>query len=155
MKFLSLFSLLFFNLYSYSQTDSTLEGINNICEVLNSKKDTSSFTFFEADTLSQGEVGYRNVFYSYRLENKSNVILSIRVWRKTSDLNHEFYFQNGNLIKAIIGQDSFGPKTTFYLWNNTYIAQEPTMTLFWKGFNQLGYCAYKIVGLNFNNLKQK
>jgi hypothetical protein len=155
MKFTGLFILLFFTLYSFSQTDSTKTGINNICQTIDSKIDTSSFTFYEGDTLKAGEAGYRNVFYSYLIENKTNIILYIRVWRKTSDLNHEFYFQNGNLIKAIIAKDSFGPETTFYLWNNTFIAQEPTMTLFWKAFNQLGYCAYTVVGRHINKPKFK
>lgn len=149
MKVAGLFILLLFTLYSFSQTDSTKTGINKIIQTIDSVGDTSSFTFYESDTLKAGEVGYRDVFYTYRIGNKTNDVLYIRVWHKASDLNHEFYFQNGNLIKAIIAKDSFGPETTFYLWNKTFIAQEPTMTLFWKAFNQIGYYAHMVVKRHF------
>jgi antitoxin component YwqK of YwqJK toxin-antitoxin module len=149
MKFLGLFVLLFFALKSFSQSELTKTGINSIIQAIDSIKDTSSFTFYEGDTLKVGEVGYRDVFYTYRIGNKTNDVLYIRVWRKTSELNHEFYFQNGNLIKAIIAKDSFGPETTFYLWDNTFISQEPTMTLFWKAFNQIGYYAHTVVKRHF------
>jgi len=157
MKLVGLFTLLLLSFYSYSQTDSTTTGINNICQVIDSKKDTASFTFYDSDTLRAGEAGYRNIFYSYRTEIKSKAILYIKVWRNTETDNwsHEFYFQNGNLIKAIITNYSLSPMTTFYLWNNTLVAQEPSEPLFWKAFNQLGYCAYKVVERNINKPKSK
>ncbi len=77
MKLLGLFTLLFFTLNSYSQTDSTKTGITNICQSIDSKKDTVSVTFYEGDTLRAGEAGYRNIFYSYRTEIKSKAILYI------------------------------------------------------------------------------
>jgi len=157
MKFLGIFALLLFTLNSYCQTDSTTTGINNICQIIDLKKDTSSFTFYDGDTLRSGEAGYRDIFYSYRIEKKSSLILYIKVWRNAQidDWSHEFYFQNGNLIKAIITKYSLSPTTTFYLWNNTLIAQEPTEPLFWEAFNQLGYCAYKVVTRHTNKPKSK
>ncbi len=157
MKFLLFLTLLFFTSPSFSQTDSTKTEINNICQTINSKNDTSSFTFYDGDTLKDGQAGYRDIFYTYRIEKKSNSIVYINVWHntETDNLTHEFYFQKENLIKAIITNYSLSPTTTFYLWNNTLIDQEPSAPLFWKAFNQLGYCAYNVVERHLKKPKPK
>jgi hypothetical protein len=147
MNFAALILLSLISYQSFGQTEATTNLVDNICRSIDSRKDTASFTFYEGDTLRTGEAGYRNVFITYRTDKKSKRVLYIKVWRnnETDNWSHEFYFQNGNLVKAIITGYAFSPTTTLYLWHNTLIAQEPAEPLFWKGFDQLGYCVHKVV----------
>jgi hypothetical protein len=145
MKLASILILLLSNLASFSQSDSTATGIEAICQAFNTKKEISSFKFYDSDSLPSGKAGYANYTYSYKTENKSNDIFYIKVWRDDENKNDQFYFINGNLIKAIITGYPLSPTTTFYLWNNNLIEQRPSFELFYKAFNQLGYCAFEKV----------
>ena len=155
MKLANILILLLSNLTSFSQSDSTTTGIETVCQAFNSKKDVSAFKFYDSDSLPSGKAGYANYNYSYRTEIKSNDIFYIKVWRYEEDRNDQYYFLNGNLIKAIITGYPLSPPTTFYLWNNNLIEQRPSFELFYKAFNQLGYCAYEKVKEHIYKIKTK
>ena len=144
MKLVNILILLLSNLASFSQSDSTLTGIEAICQTFNTNKGVSASRFYDSDSLTSGKAGYPNNYtYFYKTENKSNNIFYIKVWRDGENRNDQYYFLKGNLIKAIITEYPLSPPTTFYLWNNNLIEQRPDFGLFYKAFNQLGYCAYE------------